>query len=41
MEMAAGLIPIRHQVNCYMQQAALQMQMVHDSHPIWASLPAY
>lgn len=41
MEMAAGLIPIRHQINRYMQRAALRVRTVHDGHPTRASLPEY
>lgn len=41
MDVLARLIPIRHQVNTYMQRAALRLRTLHTGHPLRASLSPY
>ena len=39
LNMMAGLIPVEHQINKYMQRAALRTRTLHSSHPVRAALP--
>lgn len=39
LDMAAGLLPIRYQINKFMAQAGLRLRMLPENHPIRAWLP--
>ena len=41
LSMLAGLIPVRHQVNKLMHNAAFRVRTLHRGHPLRASLPSY
>ena len=41
MEILAGLVPIRHQIDKFMKKAALRTRTLPSSHPLRASLPPY
>ena len=41
MEIIAGLVPIRHQIDKFMKKAALRVRTLPSSHPLRASLPPY
>ena len=39
LEMMAGLMPIKHQIDKFMGKAGLRAKMIHDKHPIRAQFP--
>ena len=41
LEIFAGLVPIRHQIDKFMKKAALRVRTLPSSHPLRASLPPY